>query len=672
MRRLGVLLFVLFLGVPALAGLAAPGTPPGFALETQRPLHAGVEYLTYARGGGSPALAHVAHLAPDALVDLRAVNARDRITHRLEDRELPSAMCARVNCMVALNGDFWDYQGTRQPLGGVVSGRRMVRSPQGGHPQVTLTGAGRLTAGELPWAGRVGAAGGTSATTLTGINRSASAEALGTDQLVLFTSDWGTPAPASGGVELVLESTERLGALNRTVTVEAAAGGLRAPRGPIPATGGVLRGTGTGEEALRRLAAAVAAPDSQNRRPLTVSVTSPVDAVESLGTHPVILRDGQKVFDPASDSFTTGHHPRTLLGWNGAGDIYMVTVDDGISESQGMSLHDAAALLLGLGATDAVNFDGGGGTTFVVDGEVMNQPEEGEERESVSTLVALRRTASGEQPPAPAPTTNPGGGSPGPAPAPPAGATRSGYWMVGSDGAVYGFGDAAHLGNAPLSGGAQAVDLEPMPTNNGYWIVDDAGHVFTFGDARWLGNADPARLVPGEKVTSLSATPSGHGYWIFTDRGRVLPKGDAGAFGDVSAVKLNGPVLDSIPTPSGRGYYMVASDGGIFTFGDAVFHGSTGGVRLNAPVQSLVPDPDGVGYWLVASDGGVFSFGGDFRGSLGGVRLNKPMTGMVPYGNGYLMVAEDGGIFNFSDRTFLGSLGNTPPARPIVSVAAVR
>ena len=56
---------------------------------------------------------------------------------------------------------------------------------------------------------------------------------------------------------------------------------------------------------------------------------------------------------------------------------------------------------------------------------------------------------------------------------------------------------------------------------------------------------------------------------------------------------------------------------------------------------------------------------------MGGTRLNKPMTGMVPYGNGYLMVGEDGGIFNFSDKAFLGSLGSTPPAKPIVSVAAL-
>ncbi|MGH9021615.1 MAG: hypothetical protein ACRDV9_00690, partial [Acidimicrobiia bacterium] len=51
--------------------------------------------------------------------------------------------------------------------------------------------------------------------------------------------------------------------------------------------------------------------------------------------------------------------------------------------------------------------------------------------------------------------------------------------------------------------------------------------------------------------------------------------------------------------------------------------------------------------------------------------LNKAVTGMVPNGSGYLMVGEDGGIFNFSDRPFLGSLGSSPPAHPITSVAVL-
>ena len=268
----------------------------------------------------------------------------------------------------------------------------------------------------------------------------------------------------------------------------------------------------------------------------------------------------------------------------------------------------------------------------------------------------------GTQPPAgPPPRT--GTGAPG---------RGSGYWMLGADGNLYAFGDAKVHGPPPaVVAGAEAADVEPTPSGAGYWIVDDAGRVYASGDAPHLGDADRAGLAADESVTSLSATPSGGGYWLFTTRGRVLPFGDAGQFGDMSDVRLNGPVLDSVPTPSGHGYYMVGSDGGIFTFGDAVFHGSMGDKVLNAPVQSLVPDGDGVGYWLVASDGGIFSFDAPFRGSMGDTRLNQPVNGMVRYGNGYLMVARDGGIFNFSDKPFAGSLGGSPPARPIVAVAAL-
>ena len=247
---------------------------------------------------------------------------------------------------------------------------------------------------------------------------------------------------------------------------------------------------------------------------------------------------------------------------------------------------------------------------------------------------------------------------------------RSGYWMVGSDGTVYAFGDAESYGNAPT---VSAVDVEPTPSGNGYWVVDDLGRVFAFGDAVGRGNVDRAKLAQGEKATSLSATKSGNGYWIFTSRGRALTFGDAPFLGDVSGLTLAGPVLDSIPTPSGAGYYMVASDGGIFAFGDATFYGSMGGKKLNAPVQSLVPDADGVGYWLVAADGGIFAFQADFRGSMGGTKLNKPVTGMVRAGGGYLMVGEDGGIFDFSGTPdgFKGSLGANPPAKPITSVAVL-
>ncbi|MGH9021764.1 MAG: glycoside hydrolase family 26 protein [Acidimicrobiia bacterium] len=247
---------------------------------------------------------------------------------------------------------------------------------------------------------------------------------------------------------------------------------------------------------------------------------------------------------------------------------------------------------------------------------------------------------------------------------------RAGYWVASESGEVHAFGDARHFGDDAASP-VRRADIEATPTGNGYWILAESGAVSAKGDATLHGSAIDALLV-GEKAAALSATLAGAGYWIFTDRGRVLPYGDATHLGDLAKQVLNGPVLDSIRTASGRGYYMVGADGGIFAFGDATFFGSMGGLRLNAPVQSLVPDLDGSGYWLVASDGGVFAFDAPFRGSMAGTPLNRPMSGMVPYGNGYLMVAQDGGVFVFSDLPFAGSLGSNPPARPMVSVAALQ
>src|SRR5439155_20246824 len=153
--------------------------------------------------------------------------------------------------------------------------------------------------------------------------------------------------------------------------------------------------------------------------------------------------------------------------------------------------------------------------------------------------------------------------------------------MVGADGKVFGFGDSRSFGDAHPASGAEAVDLEPTPSGNGYWVVDSAGGAQAFGEATLKGTPEGQTLSGGERVTSLSATPTGGGYWLFTDKGRVLTYGDATNFGDMAKVKLNGPILDSIPTPTGRGYYMVGSDGGIFAFGDAAFYGSMGGRKLN-------------------------------------------------------------------------------------------
>ncbi len=247
---------------------------------------------------------------------------------------------------------------------------------------------------------------------------------------------------------------------------------------------------------------------------------------------------------------------------------------------------------------------------------------------------------------------------------------NSGYWMLGQQGQVHGFGAGAVYGGS-CAQTWDAVDIEPRAAGDGYWILSADGNVYAYGTTGHHGGT--GALPAGERAESISATPSQGGYWICTNRGRVLTFGDAGHFGDMAGIPLQAPVIDSIATPTGLGYYMVAEDGGVFSFGDARFYGSMGGVRLNGKVLGLAPTPDNKGYWLVAEDGGIFAFGSArFRGSMGSVQLNRPVQGMVAFGKGYLLVAEDGGIFNFSELSFHGSLGASPPPYPIVSVAGFK
>jgi ribosomal protein L24E len=255
--------------------------------------------------------------------------------------------------------------------------------------------------------------------------------------------------------------------------------------------------------------------------------------------------------------------------------------------------------------------------------------------------------------------------------------------MIGADGAVYAFGHAQQCG-APtifLDLGEFGADVISTPDGLGYWTLNGEDEVELFAcpnmpilDQDSYEGTNFFTLLPGERAISMSSLPDGRGYWVFTNRGRALAFGRAQWYGDMSHVRLNGPVVGSVGTPSGHGYYMVASDGGIFSFGDARFHGSMGAAHLNKPVRSMAPTPNGRGYWLVASDGGIFAFAAPFYGSMGSTRLNKPVVGIVPSatGHGYMMVASDGGIFTFGDVGFYGSLGGHPPLFPITAVSPLR
>jgi exopolysaccharide biosynthesis protein len=98
--------------------------------------------------------------------------------------------------------------------------------------------------------------------------------------------------------------------------------------------------------------------------------------------------------EKASRAFVFNRHPRTAVAKLNNGKFLMVTVDGrqpGVSF--GMSLQELAEYLLSLGAVDAMNLDGGGSTTMVLNGKVVNKPsgKEGERKVGDAIVVTLRK-----------------------------------------------------------------------------------------------------------------------------------------------------------------------------------------------------------------------------------------------------------------------------------------
>ena len=93
-----------------------------------------------------------------------------------------------------------------------------------------------------------------------------------------------------------------------------------------------------------------------------------------------------------------GRHPRTMFGIDGGGYAWLVTVDGRQPDaSAGMTLVELQRLAKRIGLTDALNLDGGGSTTMVIAGNVVNHPSDPTGARTVSDvlLVVPRRGAQG-------------------------------------------------------------------------------------------------------------------------------------------------------------------------------------------------------------------------------------------------------------------------------------
>ena len=66
---------------------------------------------------------------------------------------------------------------------------------------------------------------------------------------------------------------------------------------------------------------------------------------------------------------------RTLLGHDVDGNVNLIQFD-GKTRKRGVNLWDAARFLKSLGVVNAINLDGGGSATYVINNTIVNYPSD--------------------------------------------------------------------------------------------------------------------------------------------------------------------------------------------------------------------------------------------------------------------------------------------------------
>lgn len=122
------------------------------------------------------------------------------------------------------------------------------------------------------------------------------------------------------------------------------------------------------------------------------------EVTDAVSGGPSLLKDGalritvdEEVF---FDSSIPNVHPRTAAGLTREGELILMVVDGRQSSSRGVNLVELARLMSQVGAVDALNLDGGGSSSFVVNGILLNRPTGGTTEREVVSVIAVRCDSS--------------------------------------------------------------------------------------------------------------------------------------------------------------------------------------------------------------------------------------------------------------------------------------
>lgn len=118
-----------------------------------------------------------------------------------------------------------------------------------------------------------------------------------------------------------------------------------------------------------------------------------------LASGPMLIDEGKAIKAEDASSFYTRRHPRTVIGTDKRGNIYLVVVDGrSKGNADGMTIDELTKLCSWLGLCDAINLDGGGSSSIwtAEEGTVTHPSDNGKfdhtgERRISSCIVVKSR-----------------------------------------------------------------------------------------------------------------------------------------------------------------------------------------------------------------------------------------------------------------------------------------
>lgn len=318
--------------------------------------------------------------------------------NEIEGKEQVSSMAKRLNAIAGINGGYFvvgSNDGTPGDLAGIaVDHGRLVSESVGNRPSLILPFTNGKDAEIAPTQTKLSVSTPTGFShVIDGLNRVPglirSCGGTGdqpTDQpqhdftctdpseIIAFTRDFGSTTPDSPGFQVVLDSN---GTVVKTTNSSTS----------IPENGKVLVATGEDIKWLKDYAIPGQKLNVSNQLYINGKNTALTPSMSVVNGSPFLVKNGRISIDAKKEGFDytpdfyygfgLTRQPRTLAGIKANGDLIFITVDGRSPENSiGVSFQESAELLKSLGAITAINLDGGGSTTMVINGKLINKPSD--------------------------------------------------------------------------------------------------------------------------------------------------------------------------------------------------------------------------------------------------------------------------------------------------------